>query len=363
MALNSPKSSGADKEVMQRAWNQAAGNLVRPMLTRTNYQSWSAHVQCNLEGIYLWDAIESDKVERRHDQLAVGAMLRGVPEDMHAMLLNKKLAKEAWESLKTMHLGADRVKETSVDDARVVKKFLRVVLPRYNQVAMAIEMFCDVKTLSIEELVGHLRAAEARFEPMVEQVTDTTGRLLLMEEEWMARNKSRMVNAESSSGGGKGGGKYIKKDQSRGRGVSSGGSKHGHDTRESGGGLTSKGTPRRKGRCQKCGVYGHWGKECLNKKAGKEEHEDAMHHVAADTEAKPALLVAQWDDTDTVPGLATGSEEAAVPDFEPVSPAASIPSAGGASNTPLGTPNSNSGTPLIQWATPPTGQSVDSEGF
>ena len=70
----------------------------------------------------------------------------------------------------------------------------------------------------------------------------------------------------------------------------------------------------------------------------------------------------QWDDTDTVPGLATGSEEAVVPDFEPVSPAASIPSAGGASNTPPGTPNSNSSTPLIQWATPPTGQSVDLEG-
>ena len=51
-----------------------------------------------------------------------------------------------------------------------------------------------------------------------------------------------------------------------------------------------------------------------------------------------------------------------MPDFEPISPAASIPSAGGASNTPPGSPNSNSGTPLIQWATPPTGQSVDSEG-
>lgn len=43
----------------------------------------------------------------------MGAMLKGVPEDMHAMLLNKKSAKEAWESLKMMHLGADRVKEVN----------------------------------------------------------------------------------------------------------------------------------------------------------------------------------------------------------------------------------------------------------
>jgi len=56
MAPNSPKSSGADKEVMQRVWNQAAYNLVWPMLMRTNYHSWSAHVQCNLKGMIgsLW---------------------------------------------------------------------------------------------------------------------------------------------------------------------------------------------------------------------------------------------------------------------------------------------------------------------
>jgi hypothetical protein len=71
--------SNKDKEVMERVWNQAAVNLVWLMLTRTNYQEWSALVQCNLEGMYLWDAIESDKVEWRRDRLALGAMIRGVP--------------------------------------------------------------------------------------------------------------------------------------------------------------------------------------------------------------------------------------------------------------------------------------------
>ena len=49
-----------------------------------------------------------------------------------------------------------------------MKKFLRVVPSRYSQVAVAIEMFKDLKKLSIEELAGHLRAAEERFEPSVE---------------------------------------------------------------------------------------------------------------------------------------------------------------------------------------------------
>jgi hypothetical protein len=102
--------SNSEKETMERVWNQASGNLVWPMLSRTNYQEWSAHVQCNLEAMYLWDAIESDKVERRRDRLALGAMIRGVPPEMHSMLLNKKSAKEA---IKSMRLGAERVKEVN----------------------------------------------------------------------------------------------------------------------------------------------------------------------------------------------------------------------------------------------------------
>jgi hypothetical protein len=57
--------------------------------------------------MFLWDAIEDEKVERRRDRLALGAMLRGVPSEMHYMLLKKKTVKEAWESLKTMRLGTD----------------------------------------------------------------------------------------------------------------------------------------------------------------------------------------------------------------------------------------------------------------
>jgi hypothetical protein len=38
----------------------------------------------------------------------------------------------------------------------VVRKFLRVVPARYSQVVVAIEMFTDMKKLTIEELVAHL---------------------------------------------------------------------------------------------------------------------------------------------------------------------------------------------------------------
>lgn len=309
-------SSGEkEKELMERAWNQASGNLVWPMLSRSNYQEWSAHVQCNLEAMYLWDAVESDKVERRRDRLALGAMICGVPPEMHSMLLNKKSAKEAWEAIKSMRLGADRVKEvnaqkllaefesisfksdetiedfavrigklstdlkglgeTSVDNARVVKKFLRVVPPKYNQVAVTIEMFCDLKTLTMEELVGRLRAAEDRFEPVVEEVTNKAGQLMLTEEEWAAKNKARSGLESSSSSGGKGGGNshYQKKNKFGARGGSGGGNRESRDSGSKE--TTSMGTPRRKGRCNKCKVYGHWAREC--KKSVKEATEAAHH--------------------------------------------------------------------------------------
>ena len=269
-------STSGEKDVLERALNQAAGNLIWTMLLRTNYQEWASHIQCNLEAMFLWDAVTDEKVERRRDRLALGAMLHGVPADMHAMLLNKKTVKEAWEAIKSMRLGADCVKvvsaqkllaefesitfkseeaiedfairitkiatdlkglgENSVDDKRVVRKFLRVVPTRYNQIAVAIEMICDLDMLSIEELIGRLRATEDRFEPVVEKVSDKAGSLLLTEAEWMAKNKSRMISESSSSVHKAGGNRHVRKDKTGPRG--------GGDARDSGVKLTLMGTPR-----------------------------------------------------------------------------------------------------------------------
>ena len=48
----------------------------------------------------------------------------------------------------------------TVEETKIVKKFLRVAPARFTQVVVSIEMFCDLKTMKLEELVGKLRAAE-----------------------------------------------------------------------------------------------------------------------------------------------------------------------------------------------------------
>ena len=66
---------------------------------------------------------------------------------------------------------------------------------------VSIEMFVDLKKLSVDDLVGRLRAAEERFDDNVEQITDKAGRLLLVEEDWLEKHKHRFHSGNKQSGG------------------------------------------------------------------------------------------------------------------------------------------------------------------
>jgi hypothetical protein len=150
-------------------------------------------MQVNFEAQGLWEATVDDDVDRRDDRQALAVMLRAVPAEMRSTLAVKKSAKEAWEAVRTMRLGVDSVKaanaqkllaefeaikfkprETvdefamrinslastirtlgeSLDEPRIVKKFLRVVPSRYSQIAVSIKTLLDLDKLTVEELVG-----------------------------------------------------------------------------------------------------------------------------------------------------------------------------------------------------------------
>jgi len=236
----------------------------------------------------------------------------------------KKTVKEAWEAVKTMKVGADRVKEINVqklvkefenvefndgesvedfgmrivnlvatlktlgetiDEPRVVKKFLRVLPARFNQVAVSIEMFCELKTLTVEELVGRLRVAEDRFVSTDDQITDKMGRLMLAKEEWLEKHKHRFQPTQSREGGSSVAGRGKGKQPHRSDG---GGPKNAGTVK-----LTSEGTPRRKGRCRNCGIYGHWAEDCKRpKKQKKEEKQQEANVAVGGAEHNGALFVA-----------------------------------------------------------------------
>ena len=143
-----------------------------PMLTRSNYAEWAVLMKCNFEILEVWEAIEpgGETVKRSQDRQAMSGLLRSVPQEMWQMLGAKKNVKEAWEAVKSMRVGAERVKEANaqrllqefenimfkdgetvddfalrinalaadlrtsgeaIEDTRVVKKMLRVLPKRY----------------------------------------------------------------------------------------------------------------------------------------------------------------------------------------------------------------------------------------
>ncbi|XP_066351721.1 uncharacterized protein [Miscanthus floridulus] len=208
---------------------------------------------------------------------------------MKSGLVAKKTVKDAWEAIKSLRVGDTRVQEAKaqhllkqfenaafkdgeaiddfavrivsiaaelrelgedMEDERVVKKMLRVVPSRFNQVACSIEMFADFKKMLLEELVGRLRVAEERCGGG-ELGGEHTGQLLLTEEQWEARrrqrrnkDRARAGDAQNARGGGR--------DDDDARSTTSSGSRRGGSCF--------------RGRCYECGERGHMGKDCRGKK-------------------------------------------------------------------------------------------------
>jgi len=96
--------------------------LLWPMLSRMNYSEWSMLMQCNYEAMEIWETIDpGTNVKRPQDRQAMSALLRSVPKGMWATLGNKKTVKEAWEVVKMMRLGADRVKDLNAQ--KLIQEF------------------------------------------------------------------------------------------------------------------------------------------------------------------------------------------------------------------------------------------------
>lgn len=133
-------------------------------------------------------------MEERTDKLALAAIYQSIPEDILLSLAEKKSAKEAWDAIRTVCLGADKVKKAraqtlkgefeslsmketeplddfymklnslvtnsralGVEETYVVEKLLRAVPLRFRQIASTIEQFGDLETMSVEEVIGSLR--------------------------------------------------------------------------------------------------------------------------------------------------------------------------------------------------------------
>jgi len=141
-----------------------------------------------------------------------------------------------------------------MEDERVVKKMLRVVPSRFNQIACSIEMFADFKKMSLEELVGRLRVAEERCGG-VELGGERTGQLLLTEEQWEAHRRQRRNKDRARAG-----------DAQNGRGGGRGGDNDDDGSNSTYSEYGEGKSKNKKGKCYNCGERGHLSHECPKKK-------------------------------------------------------------------------------------------------
>jgi hypothetical protein len=87
------------------------GNSEWPILTKTNYTEWSVVMRVMLQGRHLWDAVNVGTGEFTDDCNALEALCKAVPPELQGVLANKATTKEAWDALKTRHLGVDQVRK------------------------------------------------------------------------------------------------------------------------------------------------------------------------------------------------------------------------------------------------------------
>jgi hypothetical protein len=188
----------------------------------------------------------------------------------------------------------------NINNAEVVRKMMQVVPDHLTQVAVSIETLLDIKNISVEEVTGMLRVVEERRKPAAAH--DSQGRLLLCEDEWMA--KLNLCESEAKGGGGTSGGSdgsSSKKHGARGRGrgraneESSNSSSRDSNKGDSGGGPVVK-----HDQCKRYSKYGHWARECRSKPKGE------AHLTQAEDDSEPTLLMARASLIPTAPPPQTG---------------------------------------------------------
>jgi hypothetical protein len=290
-----------------------------PMLSETNYGIWAVKMKIILRSLGVWLVIEGADTDDDKDQGAMVAISQAVPDDVMMAIAEKQTAKEAWDALREMRIGEDRVKKARVqvlkrqlykvhmqdsetvneysmkltalvgeirslgaklEESEVVEKLFSSVPDRFLQIIGTIEQFGDVNTMSVSEAIGRLRTFEEGLKGR--SYTESTGEQLLFTQ---AEREARTPKAkkDGSFSNNKRGGRHWR---GHGSGCGYGGGRgNGERTNED---RKPRNFDKSKVKCFNCNEFGHFAKDC-----SKPNRRERANFVTTQTDDEPALLMAE----------------------------------------------------------------------
>ncbi|CAM0911384.1 unnamed protein product [Alopecurus aequalis] len=195
-------------------------SLSCPVLTPENYTVWAIKVEAILDAQGVWEAVVPEPgatVDEKKNKAARAQLLSALSEDIVLQVSSKKKAAEVWDALKTRFVGADRVKAARLSTLR----------GEFDRLDMA-----DGEELDI--FAGKISGMSANGGERGD------GQLLLTAAQWEARGRAR--------GGGYDDDATSSADRGR-RGI---------------------------GKCNNCGVRGHFARDCWKPKKTQEKEEKAL---------------------------------------------------------------------------------------
>jgi len=70
-------------------------------------------MKLKMQARHLWDAIEFEDVKFDEDRSALDAICSGVPAELVPILVDKGSTKDAWEAIKSLRIGDERVRKAT----------------------------------------------------------------------------------------------------------------------------------------------------------------------------------------------------------------------------------------------------------
>jgi hypothetical protein len=195
-----PDAEMSDGALVVRAPSRGGVPVHYPQLTETNYGVWAVKMRIIMRTLGCWSAVDGkSEFNQARDEDAFAALSQSLPDAMVMAIAEHETAVEAWDAIRQMRVGEDRVKKARVkqlkrqldwmqmddgetiapfgqklttlvaeirslgekiDDESVIEVLFNAVPDRFADVVNTIEQWGDLTTMPVSETLGRLEAYE-----------------------------------------------------------------------------------------------------------------------------------------------------------------------------------------------------------